>query len=203
MFSGIVEWVGYVAYTETSAGLKHLAIHHHGQFTDIAIGDSIAVNGVCLTVTQFTATSFNATAVPETLRLTNIGSLSIHDPVNLERSLTPSTRIGGHTVQGHVDGTGTIIALERDGSDALFIKISLPTTLAKYVVPKGYITLDGMSITVIDAAPTWFTATLIPHTQSATIAKTYQLNSVINLEVDVMGKYIEKIVGAYIHANAH
>jgi riboflavin synthase len=111
--------------------------------------------------------------------------------------------MGGHSVQGHVDGLGEILEINRDNSDALLVKISLPEKLAKYVVNKGYITLDGMSITVIESTPHWFTVTFIPHTQDVTITKEYKVGSKINLEVDIIGKYIEKIVGAYTHAITH
>lgn len=204
MFSGIVECIGTISDVLDADGCKHFTITPALPFDDIAIGDSIAVNGVCLTVTQFTASQFNVTAVPETLRLTNLSQLSVSDHVNLERSLKCNSRIGGHFVQGHVDAVGEILELKHDQqSSALIIKISLPLHLQNKVVNKGYITLDGMSITVIHSAEDGFTITLIPHTQSATIAQHYRIGSQINIEVDILGKYVEKMIGAYAHANSH
>lgn len=201
MFGGIVETTGKITKLELVDGCQHMTITPAQLFDDVNIGDSIAVNGVCLTVTQLTKTSFDVTAVPETLRLTNLSQLATHSEVNLERSLKYNSRIGGHYMQGHVDGVGEILEIKRDNSDALLIKISIPANLAKYTVSKGYITLDGMSITLIETQPTWFTITLIPHTQTVTIAKNYKVGSKINIEVDMMGKYIEKIVGAHLHAS--
>jgi len=203
MFTGIVETTGYITAIEMLNGCKNLSISPVMPFDDLTIGDSIAINGICLTVTHFTATSFYVTVVPETLRLTNLNDLTLNQTVNLERSLKLGSRMGGHSVQGHVDGIGEILEINRDNSDALLVKISLPEKLAKYVVNKGYITLDGMSITVIESTPHWFTVTFIPHTQDVTITKEYKVGSKINLEVDIIGKYIEKIVGAYTHAITH
>jgi riboflavin synthase len=203
MFGGIVETLGMITNITHRDGCTHFTIQPAIAFDDVIIGDSIAVNGVCLTVTQFADNHFSVTLVPETLRKTNLGELTIDSGVNLERSLTPQKRIGGHYVQGHVDTTGEILEIEYDQSQAYLIKISLPENLANYVVDKGYIGLDGMSITVIEATPTWFTVTLIPHTQAVTIAQHYRVGSRINIEVDMMGKYIIKMLGAYTHANAH
>ncbi|VVC77035.1 Riboflavin synthase [Aquicella siphonis] len=203
MFSGIVETTGEISRLVTSGGCKDFTISPSLPFNDIVIGESIAVNGVCLTVTGFTSSGFNVTAVPETLRLTNLDQLISGSAVNLERSLKLNSRLGGHVVQGHVDGTGQIMELAHDDSDALMVKISLPDILAKYIVNKGYITLDGMSITVIQAANTWFTVTLIPHTREVTIAHQYTVGSKINIEVDILGKYVEKMLGAYKHAISH
>jgi riboflavin synthase len=203
MFTGIVETIGYITGIEMLDGCKQLSITPDIPFDDLAIGDSVSINGICLTVTHFTSTSFNVTVVPETLRLTHLNDLTLNQTINLERSLKLGSRMGGHSVQGHIDGTGEILEITRDNSDALLVKISLPEKLAKYVVNKGYITLDGMSITVIESTPHWFTVTFIPHTQDATITKQYLVGSKINLEVDIIGKYIEKMVGAYTHAISH
>ena len=200
MFTGIVETIGRIVKLETINGCKHFSISPHDSFHDLKIGESIAVNGVCLTVTHFTETTFDVTAVPETLRLTNLDQLNVGSLVNLEQSLKSGSRVGGHYVQGHVDSMGRVLEIKNDNSDALLVKISIPGNLAKYVVPKGYIGLDGMSITVIQSTPEWFTVTFIPHTQAATITHQYQTGSVINIEVDIMGKYIEKLLGAYTHA---
>jgi len=201
MFSGIVETMGIITQLEIINGCKQFTISPQSVFNDLVVGDSIAVNGVCLTVTQFTDQSFQVTAVPETLRLTNLDRLTVGSKVNLERSLTLNRRIGGHYVQGHVDGIGQILEIKNDASDAWLVKISLPEKLSKYVVPKGYIGLDGMSITVIESTPEWFTVTFIPHTQAITITHQYSEGDMINIEVDIMGKYVEKLLGGYANAS--
>ena len=204
MFNGIVETTGKISDLTINEGCKHFTIYPQITFEDLVIGESMAVNGVCLTITDFTHQSFNVTAVPETLRLTNLDQLIVGSAVNLERSLKLNSRMGGHYVQGHVDGLGQILEMNHDqNSEAWLVKISLPPSLAKYVVAKGYIGLDGMSITVIDAMPEWFTVTFIPHTQQVTIVNQYQKDQFINIEVDMMGKYIEKLLGAYTHALSH
>jgi riboflavin synthase len=199
MFSGIVETIGLISSVIIDQQLRHFTIKPEQAFDDINIGDSIAVNGVCLTVTAFHADTFNVTAVPETLRLTNLGMLQTNDMVNLERALKLQDRVSGHYVQGHVDETGKIIEIKSDGNEALLVKFSHSPALGKYIVKKGYIAIDGMSLTVVDTAPTWFTVTLIPHTQIVTIIKQhYRENTLVNLEVDMMGKYIEKLLGAQL-----
>lgn len=204
MFGGLVETTGEITHIEASQGSKTFTITPATPFNDIALGDSIAVNGVCLTVTQFSSDSFVVTAVPETLRLTNLDELNVHQTVNLERSLKADARVGGHYVQGHVDTTGHVIELTHDNhSNALIVKIGIEQQWSKYMVNKGYITLDGMSITIIESAPTWFTITLIPHTLAVTIAKNYRIGSRINIEVDILGKYVEKLIGAQTNVIPH
>jgi riboflavin synthase len=195
MFTGIVETIGHITELTFHQGNKAFCITPILPFDDLKLGDSVSINGVCLTITQFTQTSFHVTAVPETLQRTNLNFLNVKESVNIERSLKHGDRIGGHYVQGHVDCVGQVLELQREGS-ALLVKISLPPHLASYVVNKGYIALDGMSITVISATPNWFTVTLIPHTQAVTITNRYQPGDWINIEVDIMGKYIEKLMQA-------
>ncbi|TAL60176.1 MAG: riboflavin synthase [Legionella sp.] len=197
MFSGIVETLGTIQLMNSNADAVVFHIQPQMTFADLHIGDSVAVNGVCLTITELLPQSFSVTAVPETLRLTNLGILQQGDQVNLERALLVGGRNGGHNVQGHVDSVGTIAAIEEDGKEAWLIKFTIPMALSKYIVKKGFITIDGMSITVIDAQADWFTVTLIPHTRDVTIANTYQVGTKVNIEVDIMGKYIEKLVEAY------
>jgi riboflavin synthase len=203
MFSGIVESTGIIVNVLDENGCRLLTISPVRMFYDVAIGESIAVNGVCLTVTSFSDELFYVTAVPETLRLTNISQLKKGNMVNLERSILPTTRLGGHYVQGHVDGMGQILEVKQDNSHALLVKISIPEYLSQYIVKKGYITLDGMSITIIDTSDTWFTVTIIPHTQAVTAAQNYAVGTLVNIEVDMMGKYIEKLLGAYKHAHTN
>ena len=196
MFSGIVSEIGIIKRIHNKIDSIDFSIQVPATFNDITLGESIAVNGVCLTVTyfEFETTIIHVTAVPETLRLTNLGQLTENSPVNLERSITLATRLGGHYVQGHVDAVGDILDIQPDGKSALLIKISIPKNLEKYIIPKGYITLDGMSITIIHTLSDGFTVTLIPHTQENTIAKYYVIGKKINLEVDILGKYIEKLL---------
>ncbi|HEX4045267.1 MAG TPA: riboflavin synthase, partial [Gammaproteobacteria bacterium] len=190
-----------VTATQFENGCKHFSITSEKPLTDLIIGDSIAVNGVCLTITRCTTTEFHVTAVPETLRLTNLAALAAGDSVNLERSLAMHTRIGGHYIQGHVDGTGEIVSVTADHSDALLVKIRVPAHLSHYIVNKGYIALDGMSITVINIIEDCFTITLIPHTQVVTIVKQWRPGHLINIEIDVMAKYIYQYLDRYHDKN--
>lgn len=200
MFSGIVESIGTIVRLHTEGGCKHFKIKPNQEFTKILIGESIAVNGVCLTVTSFDEDGFCVTAVPETLRLTNLADLNLGQLVNLERAIKSDSRIGGHFVQGHIDCVGTVLDISHDQSNAWLVKISINEDIAKYIVDKGFITLNGMSITVIHAAPDWFTVTFIPHTQEVTTTSQLKIGDKINIEVDMMGKYIEKLIGAQKYA---
>jgi riboflavin synthase len=199
MFTGIVEAIGIIKNIVSDKDCVQLTITPDLPLLDVIVGDSVSVNGVCLTVTALTTHELHMTVVPETLRLTNLDLLSVGSPVNLERSLKANGRMGGHFVQGHVDGVGKIISLVSDGKAALQVKIQLNTQLNRYIVNKGYITLDGMSITVIEAKEDWFTATLIPHTQAVTVVKHYGVGTEINIEVDILGKYVEKLLSRQSH----
>lgn len=194
MFNGIVEGVGIIRNIHEVHDCIHFTVAPQIAFQDLNIGDSISVNGVCLTITELEADTFLITAVPETLRLTNLGELEEGDYVNLERSLRMDSRIGGHYVQGHVDDVGEITEIEEDGEEVLMVTISASPHLTKYIVKKGYVALDGMSITVVDVTDDDFTVTFIPHTQQVTIVKNYEEGTRINIEVDIMGKYIEKLL---------
>lgn len=193
MFSGITETLGTVTHIATHADCHHFTFAHHGLFNDLQLGDSVAVNGVCLTVTGFDALTFNATAVPETLRLSNLGKLSVNSNVNLERSIRANQRIGGHFVQGHIDTTATIESITTDGEGALLVNFKLNPAFLRYIVKKGYIAIDGMSITVINTTDDSFSVTFIPHTKANTIVQYYQVHHVVNIEVDMLGKYLEKL----------
>ena len=197
MFSGIVESTGTIKKIEIQDHCQTLEVLPFHPMNDLKLGDSISINGVCLTITQLQAESFQVNIVPQTLRVTNLGQLKVNDQVNLERALTLNERIGGHFVQGHIDQTGEIIHLEKDGEAALLAKIRISEHLSKYIVNKGYITIDGMSITIIEAESDWFNVTLIPYTQKVTIANQYKTGTLVNIEVDMMGKYIEKQLKAY------
>ncbi|MCD6047902.1 MAG: ribE [Gammaproteobacteria bacterium] len=194
MFTGIVETTGKITSLDSQNDCKTFCITPKVKFNDLLVGESIAVNGVCLTVEKFSDQSFYVTLVPETLRLTNLSQLQLNSEVNLERAMLASSRIGGHFMQGHVDQVGEIVSIEKDGAAALLIKISIPKHLAKYIIKKGFIGLDGMSITLVDVSDTWFSVTFIPHTISETIVKNYHVGTRINLEVDMFAKYIEKLL---------
>lgn len=204
MFSGLVECISEIKSIVELRGSKIFTIARPQSFVDLMLGESIAVNGVCLTVTHFNTKDFTVEVVPETLRLTNLNTLHTQAPVNLERALKASDRIGGHYVQGHVDNVGEVISLKQDKkSAALLLTIKIPEALSNYMVKKGYITLDGMSITLIDCQPTQFTVTLISHTQQTTIAQYYKVKQLINIEIDILGKYVEKFLRGYQHANVN
>jgi riboflavin synthase len=194
MFTGIVEEIGTVreAALDADAG-KTLTIGCSRVVQDAQIGDSIAVNGVCLTVTAHTADSFTIGVSPETLRRTNLGRLRAGNPVNLERSLQFGGRMGGHYVQGHVDGTGMIERIVPDG-DSLRVTIRPPERLMPYIVEKGYIAVDGTSLTIAERTDDTFTIALIAYTQGAVIMGRQQAGDIVNLEVDIMAKYVESIL---------
>lgn len=189
MFSGIVEELGHIEKATSS----YLQIHGKKVLQNTKIGDSIAVNGVCLTVTKLSENSFFADVAPETFRRSNLGYLNVNSFVNLERSLKVGDPIGGHFVQGHIDTTGTVKSIRKEGN-ANLVTFHFPTTIEKYIVEKGYVAIDGMSLTIVAPASSHFTVSFIPHTFSVTVAKNYTIGSFVNIEVDILGKYIEKMV---------
>lgn len=193
MFTGIVEETGTVRHCRESGEGFELAIDCHTVLDGTQPGDSIAVNGVCLTVTALDPQGFLTGLAPETRARTNLDTLAESSRVNLERSVTPTTRMGGHFVQGHVDGTGRIEAFRPD-ADALWVTIAAPETVMRYVVPKGYIALDGTSLTVVDVTPTTFSVTLVAYTRSHIVLPTRAVGDAVNIEVDVLGKYVEKLL---------
>jgi riboflavin synthase len=194
MFTGIVETIGIITQIRMADDCLCLTISPQKPLDDIQIGDSVAVNGVCLTVTAIQQTLLHVTVVPETLRLTNLSLLTLNSKVNLERSMQANARIGGHYVQGHIDGMGEITELQLDGQKALLATINLSPAFGNYIVRKGYISIDGMSVTIVNTGPTWFTITLIPYTQATTIVNQYVVGTKINIEVDLIGKYVERIL---------
>jgi riboflavin synthase len=193
MFSGIVEEIGKVKEIIELPKDKILIINAHTILNGIKIGDSISVNGCCLTVVTFEDHSFTVQVVYETLKRSNINRLKIDSKVNLERSITMNQRIGGHLVQGHVDSMVKIISIESQGNSKI-VRFNCSSELAPYVVNKGYIALDGMSITVIEVGDSWFSVMLIPHTLQHTTAHEYTIGQKINVEVDIIGRYIEKFL---------
>ena len=193
MFSGIVEEVGTIAARDERPGGITLTLQAQTVLGGAAIGDSIAVNGACLTVVRFDDQTFDVEMAPETLRKTSLVQCQQGDGVNLERSLTANGRVGGHFVQGHVDSTAEIIAMEPDG-EGVIATFRAPTDLMRYLVPKGYVAIDGMSLTVVDTGPDWFTISFISHTRAVTVVHQYAPGRVVNLEVDILGKYVEKLL---------
>lgn len=197
MFSGIVQEKGVIQKIEQIQGIKTFEISFEN-CVKCSVGDSVAVNGTCLTVTkinlEYTIASFDA--VPETLEKTNLNNLSEQDNVNIEIAIRYGDLIGGHMVQGHVDEIGIIKNID-DVGGAWVIEISASTNFLKYLVDKGFVVIDGMSITVIKVLEQSFTITLTPHTIDSTIAKNYQIGSILNLEADATGKYVYKYVQGF------
>ncbi len=195
MFTGIVEELGQVAKLETLADAVRISITGPLVVSDAKIGDSISVNGVCLTVTEKTADSFSADVMQETLNRSTLGQLVPGSKVNLERPVTLATRLGGHLVQGHVDGMGKIISREKsDNWDVVTIEPN--PELLKYIVEKGSITVDGTSLTVASVNNKVFAVSLIPETLAKTTLGLVIPGDQVNLEVDVMAKYVEKLMAA-------
>ncbi|MCX4727811.1 riboflavin synthase [Streptomyces sp. NBC_01306] len=195
MFTGIVEELGEVTAVENLGDASRFRLRGPVVTEDAKHGDSIAVNGVCLTVVESGGGEFTADVMAETLNRSSLGALATGSRVNLERPMALGGRLGGHLVQGHVDGTGTVV--ERKPSDNWeFVKISLPSDLSRYVVEKGSITVDGVSLTVVDAGPDYFTISLIPTTLALTTLGIKQAGDPVNLEVDVLAKYVERLLGA-------
>ena len=195
MFTGIVEELGTVAGIAHGVESAVLRIEGPLVVTDAQHGASIAVNGVCLTVIDHDASGFSVDVMAETLRRSSLGSLEPGDRVNLERAMPAGGRFGGHIVQGHVDGTGSVLA-RTPGDRWEDVEISLPPELRRYVVEKGSITVDGISLTVSAVGESSFTVSLIPTTLELTTLGRKGVGEVVNLEVDVLAKYVEKMMGA-------
>jgi len=193
MFTGIVEEMGEVAALREAEGGWHLDIQGDAVCDGTRLGDSIAINGVCLTVTRMEGRNLTFGLAPETLQRTNLGDLKTRDLVNLERSLAADGRLGGHFVQGHVDGTGVLVDRVTDG-DSLRMGVQPAPHLLRYIVSKGYIAIDGTSLTVIDVLPDRFTFMLIAYTQQHIVLPRRTLGSRVNLEVDILAKYAEKFL---------
>ena len=193
MFTGIIEEVGHVAAKRNGSASVTLTIKAHTVLSDVHLGDSIATNGVCLTVTSFTANSFSADVMHETLNRSSLGDLKIGDPVNLERAMQLNGRFGGHIVSGHIDGEGRITRITKD-DNAIWYTIAAPSHIMRYIVEKGSITIDGISLTVAQVFPEEFSVSVIPHTQSHTNLISKRVGSVVNLENDIIGKYVERLM---------
>lgn len=198
MFTGIVETTGSVLAIDSGSDSSRITFAAPGVLSDAQIGASIAVNGVCLTVTHFDQDSFTADLMEETLKRSALGGLNLGDPVNIERAMLLSGRLGGHIVQGHVDAVATVRSIE-PSEDWTLITFDLPREIARYVVEKGSITVSGVSLTVVkvsepvETAP-WFSVSLIPTTLKDTTLGNIGVGSKVNLEVDALAKYVERIL---------
>ena len=194
MFTGIIQSIGTVADLQPKGGDIALVVNTGKlDMSDVELGDSIAVNGVCLTAVALTASSFTADVSRETLSLTSLGNLSKGSAVNLEKALTLQTRLGGHLVSGHVDGLGEVESRRNDGRSEWF-RIKAPDELAKYIAAKGSITIDGVSLTVNRVDGVYFEINIVPHTLQETIIGGYQSGTRINLEVDIIARYLERLI---------
>jgi len=193
MFTGIVEELGVVEALEDQGDAVRLTVRGPHVTLEAGLGDSIAVNGCCLTVAERDGETFTADVMRETLDRTSLGALEPGGRVNLERAVTAQTRLGGHIVQGHVDATGTVV--RREPSDHWeVVEIAVPRDLARYLVDKGSVTVDGVSLTVVEAADDSFTVSLIPETLARTTLGFKQPGEPVNLEVDVIAKYVERLL---------
>ncbi|MDG4824482.1 riboflavin synthase [Asanoa sp. WMMD1127] len=195
MFTGIIEELGeMVGWTATGDDSGLIAIRGKTVVDDLKHGDSISVNGVCLTAVEISADGFTADVMGETLRRSSLGELHPGDPVNLERAARLDSRLGGHLVQGHVDGVARIVGRE-PAEQWTTVRFELPAAIRRYVVEKGSITVDGVSLTVMEAGADTFSVGLIPTTLSLTTLGHKQIGDLVNLEVDVIAKYVERLLG--------
>jgi len=194
MFTGIIEEIGKIKQIKRGSRSVTLEVEAEKVLENTNIGDSIATNGVCLTVTSMTNRSFRADVMPETMNRTTLGELKAGDQVNLERALCLTSRLGGHLVAGHVDDVGKIVAMERD-DNAIWITVSAGAELLKYVIEKGSIAVDGVSLTVAYVDRTVFKVSVIPHTQKETILTAKREGMKVNLENDMIARYVEKLIG--------
>lgn len=193
MFTGIIEEIGRLAHIRTGSDTCVLTVSAQRVLTDVHTGDSIAVNGTCLTVCRFDAHSFSADVMPETMRRTNLGRLTPGDPVNLERAMAANGRFGGHIVSGHIDGTGTVRSLRREGN-AVWVTIAADRPILRYIVEKGSIAVDGISLTVAEVTSRDFAVSVIPHTGAETTLLGRKPGDPVNLECDILAKYAEKLL---------
>lgn len=196
MFTGLIEEVGKVLRLARQGEEAHLFVLAQATLQGTRIGDSLAVNGACLTVVEMGETSFAVDCMPETLEHTTIGRLRAGDAVNLERALALEARLGGHLVLGHVDAVGEVLTLRPRGN-ALEVRISLPTSLRAYVAPKGSIAVDGISLTVTDVTQSDFGLGLIPHTVASTTLASVRAGRLVNLEADVLARYVQQALRSY------
>lgn len=201
MFTGIVEEIGHVRQITRQGEFQRMQISAQRVLEDVKMGDSINVDGVCQTVVHFDAQSFSVETVSETLSRTTLGQFQSGRPVNLERALCPGDRLGGHIVQGHVDGVGHVESVQ-ERQNEWRIQITVPSTLQRYIAEKGSIAIDGTSLTVADLSDGGFTISVIPHTFDYTILSQRRVGDAVNLEVDVLARYIERLLAGGAGSNA-
>ena len=193
MFTGLIEEIGRIQSIERASAGSRIVIAASLVTTDLAAGDSIAVNGVCLTALDVSPGSFAADVSPETLNVTTLGTLTAGSPVNLERAVTPQTRLGGHIIQGHVDACGTFISAVQDG-DFWTVRIGFPPNIARYLIHKGSIAVEGISLTIAALEVDYFDLAIIPKTWQMTNLSSLTSNDRVNLEVDMIAKYVERLL---------
>lgn len=198
MFTGIIEETGTIRKIVGQSG--SIEIKANKVLSGTQLGDSIAVNGVCLTVTAIGHDGFTADVMAETLRRTNLGRLTIGSSVNLERAMASGDRFGGHIVSGHIDGTGTIQSLQREGN-AVWVTIAAPASILRLIVMKGSIAIDGISLTVAYVDESVFKVSIIPHTGEETTLLTRKPGDIVNLENDIVGKYVERLLTPYVQSD--
>ncbi|WP_371369218.1 Riboflavin synthase [Sporomusa rhizae] len=194
MFTGLVEELGKVKAIAKGAKSVRLTVYGKKVLEDTQLGDSIAVNGTCLTVVDFSRDWFTADVMPETVDRTALSGLKPGDTVNLERTLRVGDRLGGHIVSGHIDGIGTILSKEQN-DNAVIVRIGAGPEVMRYIIQKGSIAIDGTSLTVVEFGTNWFTVSLIPHTTAMTTVGLKATGETVNLEADIIGKYVEKLLG--------
>lgn len=197
MFTGIVEEMGVVKAVDKTLQGSGVTILAKTVLDGLKVGDSVTVNGVCLTVVGCDGSAMKADISPETLKVTTLGILKAGDPVNLERAMRLGDRLGGHLVTGHVDGTGAIRSRIQD-ADAIQIMIEASREILRYCVPKGSITVDGISLTINEVTDRWFRVTIIPHTAKVTTLGIKQAGDAVNLETDLIGRYVERLLPGLI-----
>ena len=196
MFTGIIEELGVVEGLDRRSAGARLRIRCRTVLEDASPGSSIAVNGVCLTAAELRGESFAADLAPETLRRSNLADLRPGSAVNLERPLAAGARLSGHIVQGHVDGTGELISLDRVGGQDWWLRVRVPPELERYLVVKGSVAIDGISLTIAQVDGTLMRAAIIPHTYQNTTLRAYRPGARLNIECDILAKYVEKLLGA-------
>jgi riboflavin synthase len=195
MFTGIIEELGLVEAIETRAGGARIRVRCGKVLEDATPGASIAVNGVCLTATELALNGFTADVAAETLRRSTLGQLRKGDQVNLERPLAAGGRLGGHIVQGHVDGVGEVVSLDQLGGGDYWLKVRVPGAIERYMAEKGSIAIDGISLTVAAVEDCVVSASVIPHTHANTVLKTRRPGDHVNIECDILAKYVERLLG--------
>jgi len=194
MFTGIIEAVGSIGAKQVNAQGARIVVNTGSlDMSDVKLGDSIATNGICLTVVAFDSGSYSADVSNETLTRTGFAHYSIGQKVNLEKAMLPTTRFGGHMVSGHVDSLSEIVSIEHDGN-SIHYWVSMPSSIAAYIAEKGSVTIDGTSLTVNGLADDKFRLTIVPHTTKETIISNYQVGSKVNVEVDLIARYIERLL---------